>query len=176
MNVRHAQPDLNLCSQRTSHTCSFQILLNVDILLFMCVVYDLFVYIFIKALMPFSGQLFRLVWIFVSQRCLSFQMVLSFNLFIILMRGIPSLRVELTLIILVSYLNAGLWWKYTQGVRAIELWTPCSQDGLLILIQQLRLKCLTSWHLFIAAHRGAGGGWGGRSTAQKQWRQQSLGA
>lgn len=165
MKVRHTQcvTYLNLCSQRTSsHTHSFQILLNVDILLFMRVVYVLLVYILFKALMLFSGQLFRLVWIFVPQRCQSFQMVLSFNLFIILTRGIPSLRAELALTIPFSYLNTELWLKYTPGVRAIELCIPCSQDWLLVLIHQLHLQCLTSWYLFTAARQG------GRIAAQKK--------
>ena len=93
----------------------------------MFVVYVLFVFILTEALMPFSGPLISLVWIFVSQRGQSLKMVLSFHPFVILMSGIPSLRTELTLIILVSYLNAELWFKCTPGVRAIELWTPCSQ-------------------------------------------------
>lgn len=91
------------------------------------VVYVLFVYNLIEALMPFSGQLTGLVWIFVSQRCQSLKMALSFNPFVILMSGTPSLRAEMTLIILVSYLNAELWFKCTPGVRAIELWTLRSQ-------------------------------------------------
>lgn len=128
----------------------------------MPVVYVLLVYILIKALMPFSGHLFRLVWIFVPQRCQSFQMVSSFNLFIILMRGIPSLRAELALTIPFSYLNAELWLKYTPGVRAIELCIPCSQDWLLVLIHQLHLQCLTSWYLFTATRQG------GRIAAQKK--------
>lgn len=99
-------------------THSFQILLNVCIILF---IFNIsFVYVLIKALMSFSGKFFILVWIFVSQRCQSLKMFLSFNLLIILMSGTSHLRDEMTLIILLNHLHAEFPLKRTLGVKAIE--------------------------------------------------------